>query len=209
MKIAICFRGKHFDVYDYRNCFSNINENLIQPLSENNEVDIFCLLYDSHLTESLLNDYKPKKCHILNHNDQYNGSQWDRQIIFHKLSVEIIKNYEIENNIKYDIVINLRYDLFFKVNINNWNIDFNKILIGFKHTFRKHEVDHVDDNIFIIPRKYLDDFSNSINLLSENNKITHEVHIYINSDYINYIYDMENFGDWRLFDIFRHKNKHS
>ena len=207
MRIAICYRGKNFDLYDYRNCIENNINYLIKPLLLNNEIDIFCILYDSYLSNNLLNDYKPVKYHILDKNDHYNGNQWQRQIIFHKISVDLIKDYEISNNIKYDLIINLRYDLYFKVKINEWNIDYNKIMLPFKHW--PSSGGHCDDNIFIIPRKYLEDFYYAVCELEKYNKMTHELNSYIDNNNIKYIYELTNDDEknlikFKLYKIFHH-----
>jgi hypothetical protein len=210
MKIAICFRGSHFDSYDYKNCINNQFEYLINPLLKDNEVDIFCIAYNNNI-DNLINDYKPKKIHIINQYEQNNGDGWHRQLIFHKLIIQNIKDYEINNNIKYDIIINLRYDLFFTIKINEWDINLNnnlnKIIIAFRHL---NCDDKCDDNFLIIPRTLLDVFGKAIDILYNTNQITHKLILYIDNDLLHFIYtlnkdDKQNKNEFRLFYIYRHK----
>ncbi len=189
MKIALCLRGIHYAndniITDYRNSNKNYMEQLIEPLKKNNDVDIFLLTYESEIINELLNDYNPKDIIILNSNERFNGSNWHRQLIFHKSSIDLVKGYENNNNFRYDIIINVRFDLFFTLNFQEWNIVYNKINIMFKHPSG-----NCDDNFFIIPRNYFDLFYDAtINLLI-NNKITHEYNHVLNEDNIHYAYNV-------------------
>ena len=188
MRIAICYRGIHYsdnDVKtDYRKQYENNMEYLINPLKKNNIIDIFCVSYESEIQNSLINDYKPVMIDLLSQNIRYHGSGWYRQLIFHKKIVELVKNYENKNNINYDIIINLRYDLLFKKDITLWNIDYNKINFTFKHLDNGNS----DDNFYIIPRKYLDEFNNSINKVIDANEITHAINRFLDENIVCYCY---------------------
>lgn len=188
MKIAICYRGIHYTnnyvTTDYRKTYKNHQDFFINPLKENNKIDIFLITYQSDIINELINDYNPVDKYVCNINELYNGSSWERQLIFHNKLIDIVKNYEKSKNIKYDMVIILRYDIYFKININQWNIDFNKI----NFTHRHSDCNNTCDNIHIIPRIYLEDFNNAVNICYTNNKITHEINNFIDKDKYHFCY---------------------
>lgn len=187
-RIAVCYRGIHYStdkiIVDYRDCFQNHIDNLISPLlSHNNHLDIFCLSYESPLKDVLIANITPVDAYFFTENDKNNGSSWHRQLLFHKKSAELIHNYESKYGFTYDIVINLRYDLYFTKSISGMNVNYNKINIAYEH-----RSNNCDDNLFIIPRTYLDTFYSAINTLIRNGQITHELNKYIDESLINYMY---------------------
>lgn len=124
MKYAICYRGISYkenyfnepglDPYDVDfNCCIPYNEkNLINPLRENgNEVDIFFNTYESKKIGYYINRLKPVDVRLTEFNPQikkYNFSNVTQIIID---SLEQIKKYQNENNVKYDYIILSRFDI--------------------------------------------------------------------------------------------------
>lgn len=213
MKIALCFRGIHYAPFyrdvDYRKNFQNNIEFLINPLKENNDVDTFLCTYESDIQNNLLNDLNPVVSIFNNLNTFNEGNHSSHKILtFNKQLIESIKDYEHKNNILYDAVIILRFDLIFKVKINEWNIDYEKINAVFEHVHNCDNYRHVEDNIFIISRKYLEHYYDAILITLNKNEITHRICMYVDRDKLHYIYtitqqDLDNKNEYKLYTIGR------
>lgn len=214
MRIALCFRGIHFcpkfynKHVDYRKCFQNNLENLINPLKEKHSVDIYLFTYNSILRSELINDYKPKEAVFLDENEMLLGGTFHRQLFFHKILIEKIKESEIKNNFKYDSIFIMRFDIYYMKNINEWNVDYNKVNAVFEHVHNCDNYRHTDDNLFIISREHLDEFYNGVMTTYNNNDTTHRICVYINSEYMHYIYtitqeDLDNNTVYKLYSLGR------
>lgn len=191
MKIAICYRGLHdleneYDKrtrYHYKETLENHKEFLIEPLKQNNEVDIYHFTYNSHLINELFNDYNSKKIILLDDNIKSNYfDSIKRVVLFNNIICEYFKN----NNDNYDVIIILRYDFKIIVPINEWNLDYNKINFIFKH----YDCNNTEDNFHLIPIKYLNIFHNAVITTNNLNKMAHEINHHIPSELIYFCYKL-------------------
>ena len=67
MNIGILLTGISFGQdRDFRHCFENINRNLIEPLSQDNNVFVYITTYDHEYMNTLRDLYNPVKLEILN-----------------------------------------------------------------------------------------------------------------------------------------------
>lgn len=203
MHICLCLRGIHYrnDTklnVDYRKSFENYKENLIIPLEKKGyKVDIILFTYDSEIKENLINDYNPFYYEILPFNEMFVNTSWNRQIIFHRKTLETIKKIQFENNFSYDYIINTRFDLKFNIEITNMNIDLCKFNIAFKHSSG-----NCDDNFWIFTNLYLNQLDKALENLYQRNAITHEINRYFNNDQINYMHQ----GDYLYWSFLRIQN---
>lgn len=206
MRACICLRGLHYSNdeingnnnnirMDYRNSLENYKEYIIRPLiSLGYTIDILLFTYDSPILESLIHDYKPLHMKILPISERYIDTSWNRQIIFHKYSIEAIKNIQIEKGYKYDYIINTRFDLKFSIKVTDMNVDISKFNIAFRHSSG-----NCDDNLWIFNSSFLDEMGESMNRLYKSSQITHEINKYISN--INYMH----IGDYLYWTFLRVK----
>ena len=94
---------------------------------------------------------------------------WNSQLKNYKNLIHQIRNRMDMTRDLYDAIIFTRPDLKLLQNFSELDIDFSKFNIVVKHLSG-----NCCDNLFILPLKYLDIFSESVNELYENNRITHE-----------------------------------
>lgn len=149
MRIAICLvgivgtkdkkYGKGSKVVDYRIGHYFHNKNIIEPnKKENHQVDIFIHSWSTEFKNELVDIYQPKKYIIENQIDfkmptiRENSikSRWYST----KKSVELKKQYEIENNFTYDFVMIYRFDHILM-----------KELLFSQYNFEKFYCSHRDD----------------------------------------------------------------
>ena len=186
MKYALCLRGIHYipeNNVDYRVSVKNYYDFLINPLKENNTVEVFILTYNSEKLESLMLDYSPVSSYILDSNEIPNGSGSKRQAIFNVECEKLINDYEKKEGITYDLIIILRFDLFLLEKYTFWNINTDLINISFKHSSG-----NCDDNFFTISRKYLGIFKAGMQTIIDNNYIAHQINKTIPAELIHYSY---------------------
>ena len=194
MRACICLRGIHYSndeiteynnnkvKTDYRRSIENYKEYIIEPLkSLGYIVDIMIFTYDSRMLKELLKDYNPIYSNILPSSERNTNSSWNRQIIFHKNSVDAIKDIKNKLNYEYSLIVNTRFDLFFNTKITDMNIDYSKFNIVFKHPNG-----NCDDNLWVFNISFLDAFYESMVYLYNKSQMTHEINKYINN--INYMH---------------------
>lgn len=151
-KIAICLRGisyqenyKHFSgsffSIDYRKCIDSLFKCIIDPLRQNNEVDIFFVTYPSEYKEKIIEQYNAKKYEFV---EQINMKQRYVNI------ANQIKNVMNLVDNSYDYLIVTRFDAFFK---NDWHTFEEQVCldkINFLCRCQKSNLN--DDNFIIIPK---------------------------------------------------------
>ena len=185
MKICLCLRGIHYsnDAYitDYRKSLENYRNYIIKPLEDQgHEVDILFFTYTSEVSDSLRQDYGSRPNSVFfPASERFNGTNWKRQLLFHRCIVHSIKVNEQQKGSLYDLIINTRFDLFFSTKITEMTYDTSKFNCAFKHTSG-----NCDDNLWIFPRTLLDTFSFAVNTLDQRNQITHEINKYIEMQYM-------------------------
>jgi hypothetical protein len=133
----------------FKNCFDNIQEKLITPFTENYETKLYLTTYDMFDANEVIEAYKPLK----------------HQLLPYKNSAEIttyIKSMEMLLDEDVDFIITTRFDLFFRSNVIDWNIKYNKFNVAFKEgNFKVPEClpNHFTDcSIFMFPKRYLKSF---------------------------------------------------
>lgn len=149
MKIALLLQGIHYNHYnnkmrDFRNHFSNINENIIQDLGVNNTVSKYLYTYPSDMDKLLVEKYQPTDYKIV----PFEGSN---QISTKVNSLKFIKDINV------DIIVMTRFDLYFKDKFSNFNINFSKFNFANREEFgnwTKHQ--YCCDNLYIFPKHMLD-----------------------------------------------------
>lgn len=188
MKIALALRGiSYIEKYnlrtnipeysiDFRDCYESIKQNLINSYNESgNTIDIFITTYHSKLENTLLDIYKPKKYIFNNYIEtppeiaqNINGKLNIRQ---HIDLLNLIKEYEKEENIIYDTIIITRFDLYFYTSFKLLNIDYKVFNCPFWHM--NGNIFSTEDNLLILPRNKLEVLYNILNniLLGNYNNI--------------------------------------
>ncbi len=213
MRIALCYRGIHYAPFyknvDYRKCFQNNKEYLIDPLKENNHVDVFVCTYDSEISDQMTKDFQPVVSILNNLNTFNDGGHSSHKILtFTKCLINNVKEYEKKHNFEYDVIIIVRFDLMFKVKVNEWNIDYNKINALFEHVHNCDNYRHVEDNIFIVARQFLDHYYDAVLTTFDKCEISHRICVYVERETLHYIYtitqdDLDNKTEYRLYNICR------
>jgi hypothetical protein len=200
MRCAIGYKGvfiiNHFlsgkqcdDVYLNR-MGQSINRHKMLFNTSEYESDIFISTYDlNKIMIDKLYYFSPKKIDVINFNQSLKKDNALSQISQHRNLIRLIKEYENENNILYDLIIITRLDLEFHKNLNEMNIDYDKFNIVVNH-----KSGNCDDNLWIFPRKYLDNYDNTLNDLLYNNEITHAINHYLLKNKIDLNY-MDNLID--------------
>jgi hypothetical protein len=128
----------------------NIKHNIIDSLSQENQVSVYLTTYSHNQLDQLIEFYNPKKTTIL----PFSGSH-QRTTYYH--SMKSLENEDL------DFVIATRFDLNFFYEFSNLNFDKNK----FNITFREIEpwwsqAQFTNDGIFGFHARYLKDFAESI-----------------------------------------------
>ena len=119
MKIGLLMAGISFGYKsdrDFRHCFPNISKNLITPLKENHEVEIYFTTYQHEYIKELNELFEPVEVKIL----PYEGNT---QLTTRR------ENFLQADKEHLDFFIMSRFDLHFNYTLNNFNLDFNKFNI--------------------------------------------------------------------------------
>jgi hypothetical protein len=206
MNIVICLRGMHYlqdnnKPIDYEYCLSNHYEYMIKPLLDmgHNLVIIACT-YDSSKLQKMLKDYNINHYIALPDNIRLNGGTWLRQLAFHKQSIELIKNIENEQNIKFDQIINMRFEMYFNMKITEFPIHYDKFNLRQRNIGEEPGNYNGCDNFFLFNRRLLDRFEYAINNLLLRRGITHSIINYFKDEDINaFIYGITSTENWEKY----------
>jgi hypothetical protein len=162
-KVALFFRGL---TNYFLESYENINSFIIQDMKKTFDVDIFLNTYKTDLHDTLIDKLHPVK--ILYNNMR---TEAPMQYIIPTQIIEcceLVKNYEIENNINYDYIIITRFDLTFNNAYSEYNIDYNKINMECMFVPNDSSGYNSGDNFFLFQRSYLDLIIDSVrNCLKE------------------------------------------
>ena len=99
-------------------------------------------------------------------------STWVVQLNHYKNLISLIK----ESKIDYDMFIFTRPDIKFFKKFSDLNIDLEKFNSVIQHPSTPvHPPQNCDDNFWIFPKKYFNEFVECIDILLEDGKMTHEI----------------------------------
>lgn len=164
---------------------------------------IYITTYHSDEDDNLINFFKPEKYQFLNSNS-------DQRSAYIK-SLEQLKNEDI------DFIISTRFDIDFFDKISNLNIDFNKFNFLFKDE-KWEKYNYVSDTFFCFPKKYLEPFINSLNIISNThtskrrrnpsfNQHMHNIYDYIDISKDNIHFIINGYHSSLLNNIYKLKRK--
>jgi hypothetical protein len=138
-------QSKHLIKSQVIDCFVN----------QGHEVDIYLTTYFSDETQNLIDFYKPKKVTLLN----FVGSQQRATYIS---SMNALLNENV------DIIVATRFDIAFNNPVSTLNIDFDKFnfLARLDKLRYWEDAKYVDDNLFVFPKKHLQNFINALQEIS-------------------------------------------
>lgn len=119
MKIGLLMAGISYGYKsdrDFRHCYPNIFKNLIEPLKQNNDVEVFVLTYEHNHMEELIDLYKPVSCKLV----PYEGAT---QLTTRSECIDLVSDYEL------DFYIMTRFDVHFNKQLSEFNLDYEKFNI--------------------------------------------------------------------------------
>lgn len=196
MRIAICFRGisylEHYDrnqdgtmpvfSVDFRDTLENIQANVLQPYKEQgHQVDVFLGTYHSPLEKELVEAYQPVATYFKEAYQHWRGAGWVFVNHFHIQLVELVEQYEREHSFQYDLIIMTRFDLWFLAPLTDYGIHLNKIMLNYER----------EDNLFFVPRLYLDVFKQVFHVLDQRKECSHELERFLKElghDIVGYLH---------------------
>jgi hypothetical protein len=153
MKILINLVGlAHHDVgnglHSYKPVYQNLFKNVVNPLSETNQVDFFLSTYETIEFDELEKIYKPIK-------SNYRKLESPKSVAFDTYidSIEKLKEFD------YDFYIVTRFDLDIKITLN---INFQKFNFLFKEKDWWDNHQCTTDTFYAFPKWMLNGFVNSI-----------------------------------------------
>jgi hypothetical protein len=183
MRIAICFSGqlrtaieasknliRYFGfLYDYCDFFIHTWDNNQQKVYNLSNIFPENVILNNDFFDKVNEIYSPKKLMIENYNEVYQresklNSDESRDYFFERSSplwysfmksIELKKQYEIENNFRYDYVVKLRPDIIFpperkmSFEFEGINIRNNEVFIENKSDFDEYNKEFMDDVYFI------------------------------------------------------------
>lgn len=161
MKVAVILTGCSYGMRkdtrllqtDWNQAKYSIKRNVIDCfIEQGHEVSVYLTTYvTDQVPAELINFYKPKKTVLL----QFEGSQ---QRTTYLESMRQLLNEDV------DLIVSTRFDIAFSNPITQFNINYNKFNFQSKLKNLRYWVDHqfVDDNIFIFPKKYLQNFIDTV-----------------------------------------------
>ena len=161
---AVLLRGIHYNInykdgIDYKKSITNFFENVIDPLKEIGNVDIYISTYISDNIEQMLTDYKPVS-YIIN---EFN--ECSRHDCISK-GLGLIKK-------EYTNVIIYRFDIYLKMKITNLpNLNYEKLNIPFYSPGMHKGFHRLNDAFYIFPFEFLINIINIFEFAKEQ-KQTH------------------------------------
>lgn len=180
LKIAIAYKGA-YKISHIRNGYP-IDDIFLKEVTDtisnhkcffddlfySEEIDYFFSTYNtsSKLDDLYLEKYNPKCFSKLDENLINQTIGWNAQLLHYKNLLHIIK----QANKEYDLFLFTRLDIMFKRKINCDEIDLDKFNIVMKHLSG-----NCDDNLWILNRKHLTQFEQSIDSLIQKKQITHTI----------------------------------
>lgn len=157
MKIGICLtgvshqdgmRGRHHRKINYDCCPTNIYQQVINPLRENNEVNLYLTTYQHDYVSKLSEFYRPTKFQLLNYN-------------YSSMQNTYAKGLEQLRGENLDFVISTRFDIIFHNNIKELKLDYDKMNILFEEKGWKHK-NYTCDCFYAFSFHLLEEFITSV-----------------------------------------------
>jgi hypothetical protein len=171
MRIALILRGIHYledyehkygipkYTIDFHDTLPSIQENVIKAFeSQGHIIDVFLLSYHSKFENELIETLKPKNYHFTNYRRIALGL--DQQDIgyhlildYHINGINMVEEYEQQNNIKYDTILITRFDLYYYKKVTDINLDHSCINYPFMHMAGpQRNILSSEDNFIYFPR---------------------------------------------------------
>jgi hypothetical protein len=202
MKIAFCYKGTFnidyikkygIDKLIFKNVELTINNN-IEYLFDvfkklEYEYDIFLSTYNIHdkIDGEWIKRLTPKDYYC--GEPDYSSPTIIPQLDHFKRLINMINLEEEKSNQKYDLLIFTRLDIMMLKKYDELNIDCEKFNI-----ILKNESGGCDDNFFVIPRKYFNQFIESVDSLYSKKETTHKFNheLYSKNVEINYMEELNS-----------------
>ena len=141
--------GRRGRVRKYDCCPPNILETLIEPLrAANNDVNVYLTTYQHKYIDELIKMYKPKFYTLKDYNTSFMQKTYSESLIQ-------LKDEDL------DFIISTRFDILFSQDMSKLLYDYNKMNVLFKEKDCNH-MNYTCDNFYAFPKKYIENFSNSI-----------------------------------------------
>lgn len=169
-----------FDI-DCRLSFSNYKHYLYNYF-KNYNIDTFIVTnsLDKNMNNILVELYNPVMIKYM-HNLSGNGFVNSNFKI--KINIEQLYDYQKKHNFEYDYILIVRFDLYFNINFELGNIDYDKI----NFITQMHNVLYVCDNFYFLHKKHL---IKLYNILKNNISIDrHTIKKFFTNNIINFIYN--------------------
>jgi hypothetical protein len=159
-------------------------------LYRNNDITFYSSTYFTEKLSELINDFKFKKLHLNEMQNEKNEIIENRLIKRNKRFKETIKLI-LDDNTKYDYVILTRYDIWLKQNPLELNIDYSKVNVICGAKWGDDDT-IIDDNFYFMPYSKLQEFYNAIDLIDEKicaheyNKYISDIHKMIDDNFYSH-----------------------
>jgi hypothetical protein len=141
MRYAVCYKGISYkpdysghrgsSVIDFAECIPSHKEHLINPLLDaGHDVDIFFNTYKSQKVNDFIEEMSPVSVSLTDFDDSIKAGNawWQYKII--ENSLDLTKEYQDLNNVKYDFVIVVRFDTMFLQDFSNIWIPHGAVSLG-------------------------------------------------------------------------------
>ena len=200
MKYALCLRGISFqrkyqhwaagehDI-DYADTCANIHQRIVDDLRANGHtVDIFLATYKNEKQSQIINDFEPQGSIF---SDPFPDMSAHQCIAVNTLlCLELIKRSQEREGTRYDQIIITRFDAAFSENFGALNIDKEKF--NFLCRAEKTSPQLVDDNLWVLPAKFLDPFRDVLSEVASGMYWGHELLPHLTErigDNVNFMYE--------------------
>ncbi len=170
--------------------YKNVLDNNKEYLYRNNDITFYSSTYFTEKLSELINDFKFKKLHLNEMQNEKNEIIENRLIKRNKRFKETIKLI-LDDNTKYDYVILTRYDIWLKQNPLELNIDYSKVNVICGAKWGDDDT-IIDDNFYFMPYSKLQEFYNAIDLIDEKicaheyNKYISDIHRMIDDNFYSH-----------------------
>jgi hypothetical protein len=147
-RLVVILYGLHTSTHRVDSLKSNLTDKLRDSvILKDYIIEYFLITKNSPKLQSLLDIYKPTGTFI---SDNINKVE---KLL---MGLNIVKNYMYVNNNKSDLLLLTRFDIFFHKNLENIDVDKFNIVSILEHK------NVCDDNLYIFPIKYFDEFLNIV-----------------------------------------------
>jgi hypothetical protein len=179
--------GRRGRVRKYDCCPPNVLDTLIEPLrASGNTVEVYLTTYPHEYMHELLKFYNPKYYFLKDFKTSFMQKTYNESLIQ-------LKNEDL------DFIISTRFDILFSQDMSKLSYDYNKMNVLFREKGYGH-MNYTCDNFYAFPKKYIDDFANSIIELFQSGErngmhgTIHQLSKKIGYENINIIDNMDQLG---------------